>query len=159
MNFNFCLYYLPNKSCCGNQLNIFTFGGSLLSIVASLVFSHFQKTIWGILAKTRMKEATTFGGIDDTGIADPRVNTMNPCLALSANAWRSYQNIKIDAFLTGFFHSLLLLSFKSITVGRGFGWWVCIGPIGITVGGNDRGQAVAGWCWWCRVLRLVRAVR
>ena len=84
---------LPKRSCCGNQFITLTLGESS---IAMLSFSHFQNTSCGILAKTRTKISTNSLGIEETGIADPKVKTMKPWLALSTKSWSSLFSITIS---------------------------------------------------------------
>nr|CAH0101505.1 unnamed protein product [Daphnia galeata] len=52
--------------------------------------SHFQKTCCGIRAKALANILTKFSGIEETGIADPNVNTINPSSAPSAKVCSSF---------------------------------------------------------------------
>ena len=65
---------LPKRSCCGSQSTIITLSVNFLCNL--LPFSHFQKTRCGIRAKTRTNISTICAGIEDTGMADPKVKTM-----------------------------------------------------------------------------------
>ena len=80
------IHWPPNKSCWGSQSMTI-----MLSVNCScmLPFSHFQNIRWGIRAKTRAKICWKWAGIEDTGMSEPKVNTMNPLVAPSANSCRS----------------------------------------------------------------------
>ena len=73
---------LPNRSCCGSQSTIITLSVNFPSIL--IPFSHFQKMRCGMRAKTRTNISTMCVGIEDTGMADPKVRTMKPACAPSA---------------------------------------------------------------------------
>ena len=85
---SFLLNGLPNRSCCGSQSTIITLLVNFPSILTP--FSHFQKTRCGMRAKTQTNILTMCVGIEDTGMADPKVKTMKPACAPSAKVCKSF---------------------------------------------------------------------
>lgn len=77
---------LPRRSCCGNHFTIIIFD----DIFEGSSVSHFQTTRWGSFEKTRMNEFSVSFGIDETGTKDPKVKTINPSVAPSANSFSPY---------------------------------------------------------------------
>jgi hypothetical protein len=79
---------LPRRSCCGSQLTIMIFDGIFKGASAS----HFHTTRWRSFEKTRMKVSSVSFGIDETGTNDPKVKTMSPSVAPSANSFNPYKD-------------------------------------------------------------------